>query len=88
MNIACDVVWFPTTAELNCSIERVHFKFLNKLPLTNHSKFSFTLTERRKYHTALKSVSDFTYLHNIYDLTGHVSCDVNHFLFLARVFQY
>jgi len=41
----CDVVWSPTTAKLNCLIERVHSKFLDKLPPRYHSKFSFTLIE-------------------------------------------
>ena len=29
----CDVVWCPTTARLTSIIERVHLKFMNKLPL-------------------------------------------------------
>ena len=41
----CDVVWSPTTAKLICLIERVHSKFLNKLPPAYRSRFSFTLTE-------------------------------------------
>ena len=41
----CDVVWSPTTAKLNCLIERVHSKFLNKLSPAYRSRFSFTLTE-------------------------------------------
>jgi len=58
-----------------------------------HSKFSFTLTERCRYDTALqvfKSLHQIypPYLHNIFqfskDLTGHVSLNVNH-LFILRV---
>ncbi|MCY3928860.1 MAG: reverse transcriptase domain-containing protein [Acidobacteria bacterium] len=90
----CDVVWSPTTAKLNSLIERVHSKFLNKLPLSYHSKFSFTLTERRRFHTALqifKSLYQISppYLHNIFqfskDMTGHVSRNINR-LFVPRVF--
>jgi len=90
----CDVVWSPTTAKLNSLIERVHSKFLNKLPLSYRSKFSFTLTERRRFHTALqifKSLYQISppYLHNIFqfskDMTGHVSHNINR-LFVPRVF--
>jgi len=79
----CDVVWSPTTAKLNCLIERVYSKFLNKLPLMY---CSFTLIEWHRYHTALqvfKSLHQIfpPYLHNIFqflkDLTGHVSRNVN-----------
>ena len=41
----CNVVWSPTTARLNCLIERVYSKFVKKLPLPYHSRLSFTLTE-------------------------------------------
>ena len=47
----CDVVWSPSTAKLNCLIERIHSKFIKKLPLTYRSKFPFTLTERSRFHT-------------------------------------
>ena len=33
----CDVVWPPSTAKLNYLTERIHSKFINKLPLTYHS---------------------------------------------------
>ena len=29
----CDVVWCPTTVKLTSLIERVHSKFVNRLPL-------------------------------------------------------
>ena len=44
----CDV------AKLNYLIERIHSKFINKLPMTYRSKFPFTLTERRRFHTAIQ----------------------------------
>ena len=50
----CDVVWSPTTAKFNCLIERVHSKFLNKLPPAYRSRFSFTLIERCRFHTAVQ----------------------------------
>ena len=40
----CDVVWCPTTAKLTAMIERVHSKFVKRLPPSN--RLSFTLTER------------------------------------------
>ena len=49
-----DVVWFPSTAKQTCLIEKVHSKFINKLPVTYHSKFPFTLTERHRFHTAIQ----------------------------------
>jgi len=48
----CDVVWHPTTTKLIVMIERVHSKFIKKLPPPN--SLSFTLTERQKYHTAIQ----------------------------------
>ena len=64
----CDVVWSPTTAKLNCLIETIHSKFINKLPLTYCSKFPFTLTECRRFYTAIqifKSLHQISpYLHN------------------------
>ena len=50
MHDYCDLIWSPTSANLNCLIERVHSKFLNKLPPVYHSRFSFTLTEWCKLH--------------------------------------
>ena len=50
----CDVVGYPTTARLNCLIERESSKFVKKLPLPYNSRLSFTLTERHRYHTALQ----------------------------------
>ena len=43
----CDVIWTPSMAKQTCMIERVHSKFVCKLPSPYHSKFPFTLTERR-----------------------------------------
>ena len=89
----CDVVWSPTTAKLNCLIERVHSKFLNKLPPAYRSRFSFTLIERRRFHTAVqifRSIHQISppYLHNIFqfsrDVTGHVSRNFYR-LFVPRV---
>ena len=60
----CDV-WSPSTAKQTCLIERIHSKFINKLPLTHRSKFPFTLTEHRRFHTAVqifKSTSAFSSL--------------------------
>ena len=89
----CDVVWSPSTAKLNYLIERIHSKFIKKLPLTYRSKFPFTLTERCRFHTAIqifKSLHQISppYLHNIFqifkDITGHVSHNINR-LFVPRV---
>ena len=89
----CDVVWCPTTAKLTSMVERVHSKFVSKLPLSFRSKFLFSLIERRRFHTAVqifKSIhqSSPSYLHNIFhyskDITGHVSRNINR-LFVPRV---
>ena len=84
-----------SSAKLNCLIERVHSKFINKLPMTYCSKFPFTLTERHRFHiysySNFKSLHQISppYLHNIFlfskDITGHVSRNSNR-LFVPRVF--
>ena len=85
----CDVVWSPTTARLNYLIERIHSKFVKKLPLPYHSRPSYTLTERRRYHTALqvfRSLRQISppYLHHIFqfskDLTGCIGRNINRLL--------
>ena len=35
----CDVIWSPSTGKQTCLIERIHSKFINRLPLTYRSKF-------------------------------------------------
>ena len=78
----CDVVWSPTAAKLNCLIERAHPKFLNKLPLAYRSRFSFTLTEQRRFYMAIQILNS---LHQIShktfqfsrDVTGHLSHNFN-----------
>ena len=37
----CDVVWSPTTMKLSCLIERVHSKFLKKLPPAYSSRYFY-----------------------------------------------
>ena len=94
----CDVIWTPSTAKprakQTCMIERIHSKFMHKLPSSFSSKFQFTLTERRRFHTAIqifKSLHRISppYLHDIFqfskDVTGHLSRNVNR-LFVPRVF--
>ena len=89
----CDVVWTPTTAKLTAMLERVHSKFVNRLALSFHSKFSYTLTERRRFHKAIQVFKSLhfispTYLHKIFfyskDVSGYVTHNINH-LFLPRV---
>ena len=67
-------------------IEKVHSKFINKLPVTYHSKFPFTLTERCRFHMAIqifKSLRQLSppYLYDIFkfsiDITGHASRNIN-----------
>ena len=90
----CDVVWSPSTAKQTRLIERIHSKFINRLPLTFRSRFPFTLIEHRKFHTAVqvfKSLHQLSppYLHNIFqfsrEITGHVGHNINR-LFVPRVF--
>jgi len=64
----CDVIWYPTTTKFTSMTERVHSKFIKKLPL---SCVSITLTERRRYHMAIqvfKSVNNCSpsYLQNVF----------------------
>ena len=75
-------------------LERIHSKFVNRLPLPYRSRFSLTLTERRRFHTATQIFRSLhrlspPYLHNIFqlskDITGHVSRNINR-LFVPRVF--
>ena len=89
----CDVVWCPTTAKFTALIERTHSKFMKKLPALYQSKFSFTLVERRKFHTAIQIFKSIhqklpSYLHNIFhysrDITGHIGRNINR-LFVPRV---
>ena len=35
----CDVIRTPSTAKQTCMIERIHSKFVRKLPSSYHSKF-------------------------------------------------
>ena len=69
-------------------------KFVNRLPLPYRSRFSLTLTERRRFHTAIQIFRSLhrlspPYLHNIFqlskDITGHVSRNINR-VFVPRVF--
>ena len=63
------------------------------LPALYQSKFSFTLVERRKFHTAIQIFKSIhqklpSYLHNIFhysrDITGHIGRNINR-LFVPRV---
>ena len=88
----CDVVWCPTTAKLTSLVEKVHSKFLRKLPSSIGSKINPTLTERRRFHTAVQVFRSLhrqcPYLRNMFqyskDVTGHLSHNINH-LFVPRV---
>jgi len=89
-----DVIWTPSTAKQTSVIERVHSKFVRKLPSSYHSKFPLTLTERRWFHKAVqifKSLCRISppYLHGIFqfstDVTDHLSHNI-HRLFVPRVF--
>ena len=90
----CDVVWSPTAAKLSCLIERVHSKFLNRLPPAYHLRFYFTLTELHRFSTAMQNFKSLhqispPYLHKNFqfsrDMTGHVNRNFKH-LFVPRVF--
>ena len=92
----CNVVWSPTTAKFTSLLERVHSKFVKKLPPSCAPRLSFTLTERRHFHTAIqvfRSVHNYSpsYLLNIFhyskDITSYCRCNINR-LFVPRVFSY
>ena len=84
----CDVVWCPTTARFTSMIERVHAKFVKKLPpsCTCAAGLPFTLTERRHNHTAIQifqSIKHYSpsYLLDIFqyskDVTGYCGRNAN-----------
>ena len=75
-------------------LEKVHSKFTKRFSSFCAYRLSFTLTERRRYHTAiqiLKSVHDYSpsYLSNVLyysrDVTGYSGYNINR-LFVPRVF--
>ena len=82
-------LFFKTLFQVNSFI--IHS--LKKLPLSFRFNFSFSMTERRRFHTAVqifKSLhqSSPSYLHNIFhyskDITGHVGRNINR-LFVPRI---
>ena len=90
----CDIIWSPSTAKQTRMLERIHSKFVNRLPLPYRSRFSLTLTERHRFYTAIQIFRSLhrlspPYLHNIFqlskDITGHVSRNINR-PFVPRVF--
>ena len=50
----CNIIWSPSTAKQTRMLERIHSKFVNRLPLPYRSRFSLTLTECRRFHTAIQ----------------------------------
>ena len=50
----CDVIWSPSMAKQTYLVERIHSKFIRKLPSSYHPKFPFTLTERCQFHTTIQ----------------------------------
>ena len=84
--------WCPPTAKLTSLVERVHCKFLRRLPSSIGSKINSTLTERHRFHTAVQVFRSLhrqcPYLHNMFqyskDVTGHLSHNINR-LFVPRV---
>ena len=52
-------------------VERVHSKFIKRLPLSSHSRFSFSLMKHSRFHAAVqifKSIQkqSLPYLHDIF----------------------
>jgi len=89
----CDVAWCPTTTKFTAMLERIHSKFIKRLPSLYCCEFSFTLMERRKFHTAVKIFKSIhqklpSCLHNIFcysrDVTGHIGHNINGF-FVPKV---
>ena len=90
----CDVVWCPTTAKLTSMTERVHSKFVKRLAVSYRPKFSFTLMERRRFHTAIQIFRSIHQKSPSYLATsvtffkgyksGHIGRNVNR-LFVPRV---
>jgi len=75
-------------------LERVHSKFAKKLPPSCAPRLPFTLTECRRFHTAIqvfRSIHNYSpsYLLNIFhyskDVTGYCGHNIN-YLFAPRVF--
>ena len=87
------MVWTPTTAKLTAMLERVHSKFVNRLPPSFHPKFSYTLTERRRFYKLIQVFKSLhfislTYLHKFFlyskVVSGYVTRNIN-CLLLPRV---
>jgi len=49
----CDVVWVPTNSCHLKRFERVHSRFVSSID-TSCSVFKLTLTEQRRFHTAIE----------------------------------
>ena len=49
----CDVVWAPSAVSLSKPLERLHSRFLQQIP-DCHSFVRVTLSERRRFHTAVQ----------------------------------
>lgn len=88
----CDTVWSPPTAVLSKALEKIHSHFAGFLCFTD-SFLRLTLSERRRFHTAVqvfKSVRRLgpVYLNDVFTnsvaLTGHSGRDP-HRLFIHRV---
>ena len=87
----CDVVWAPTTVHQTRCLERFHSKYISTCVDSSISRYS--LTERRKFHTAIQIFkilhkSAPTYLHNMFNyavaITGRVNRNA-HRLFVPQV---
>ena len=89
----CDVVWCPTTAKLTSMTERVHSKFVKRLPVSYRPKFSFTLMERCRFHTAIQIFRSIhqkspSYLHNIFHFSKDIKVAILVVIFVPRVLTY
>ena len=67
----CDIVWYPTIAKLTSMVDRVHSRFVKKLPSLFCSIFSFSLMEHCRLHTAVQIFKSLwlqspPYLHEIF----------------------
>ena len=82
-SVSPNATWLEAEKPVLLLIERVHSKFVRKLPSSYHSKFPFTMTERRRFHTAVqifKSLRRISppYLHDIFQFLRNVTGYVSH----------
>jgi len=82
----CDVVWTPSSVQHFKRLERLHSKFNSPFSRTDPS-VCVTLTERRRFHTAIQVLHHLSppYLHDTFHYAVDITSQNIHRLFVPRV---